>query len=200
MAACIDQLDRWGVVTQNADGEIAGAWRLRSARTVAARQGAVRPLGVRPRRPHGGGLPGQGRGPAFRLMSPPSTGCAALRSVGINGCRFSAALGDQVIGYIEVETLDTGERLAQARRLGRRRQPAGARRVPAARRRYLAARAGRRLAAPGQRRPAARLRLAGREPILAESATRTTGRSCRGSGFRELTRTKRGWNRRLGRS
>jgi len=35
------------------------------------------------------------------------------RSVGINGCRLSAVLGQDVIGYIEVETFDEGERLAR---------------------------------------------------------------------------------------
>ena len=35
------------------------------------------------------------------------------RSVGINGCRLSAVLGEEVIGYIETEILDTGERLSR---------------------------------------------------------------------------------------
>jgi GNAT superfamily N-acetyltransferase len=35
------------------------------------------------------------------------------RSVGINGTRLSAALGDQVIGYVEVEILQEGERLSR---------------------------------------------------------------------------------------
>ena len=35
------------------------------------------------------------------------------RSVGINGCRLSAVLGPDVVGYIEVETFDEGERLAR---------------------------------------------------------------------------------------
>ena len=33
------------------------------------------------------------------------------RSVGINGCRLSAVLGEEVIGYIETEILDEGERM-----------------------------------------------------------------------------------------
>ena len=33
------------------------------------------------------------------------------RSVGINGCRLSAVLGEDVIGYIETEILDEGERM-----------------------------------------------------------------------------------------
>jgi GNAT superfamily N-acetyltransferase len=35
------------------------------------------------------------------------------RSVGINGCRLSAVLGGEVIGYIETEILDRGERLSR---------------------------------------------------------------------------------------
>jgi len=37
----------------------------------------------------------------------------ALRSVGINGVRLSAVLGPEVTGYIEIETLDEGERLSR---------------------------------------------------------------------------------------
>jgi len=36
---------------------------------------------------------------------------AVRRSVGINGCRLSAVLGAEVIGYIEIEILDEGERM-----------------------------------------------------------------------------------------
>ena len=35
------------------------------------------------------------------------------RSVGINGCRLSAVLGEEVIGYIETEILDEGERMSR---------------------------------------------------------------------------------------
>jgi len=40
-----------------------------------------------------------------RRSSPPVAGLAARRSVGMNGTRLSAVLGDQEIGYIEVEIL-----------------------------------------------------------------------------------------------
>jgi len=53
-------------------------------------------------------LPGPGRNP-----DPPLDGLAVSRSVGINGCRLSAVLGEEVIGYIETEILDTGERLSR---------------------------------------------------------------------------------------
>jgi GNAT superfamily N-acetyltransferase len=45
--------------------------------------------------------------------APPLDGLAVRRSVGINGCRFSAVLGDEVIGYIETEVLDKGERMSR---------------------------------------------------------------------------------------
>jgi GNAT superfamily N-acetyltransferase len=45
--------------------------------------------------------------------SPPLGGLAVRRSVGINGCRLSAVLGQEVIGYIETEILDEGERLSR---------------------------------------------------------------------------------------
>jgi GNAT superfamily N-acetyltransferase len=45
--------------------------------------------------------------------APPLAGLTVRRSVGINGCRFSAVLGEEVIGYIETEVLDTGERLSR---------------------------------------------------------------------------------------
>ena len=46
-----------------------------------------------------------------RPIRPPFEGLSARRSVGTNGCRLSAVLGGNVIGYIEVETFDEGERL-----------------------------------------------------------------------------------------
>src|SRR6266487_586344 len=57
------------------------------------------------RRYAGGDLPSPGR--------PPLDGLAVSRSVGINGCRLSAVLGEEVIGYIETEILDRGERLSR---------------------------------------------------------------------------------------
>ena len=48
-----------------------------------------------------------------RPGSPPLAGLSVRRSVGINGCRLSAVLGQDVIGYIEVEIFDETERLAR---------------------------------------------------------------------------------------
>ena len=48
-----------------------------------------------------------------RLSGSPLAGLSVRRSVGTNGCRFSAVLGDDVIGYIEVEVFDEGELLTR---------------------------------------------------------------------------------------
>lgn len=48
-----------------------------------------------------------------RPATPPLGGLSVRRSVGINGCRLSAVLGDTEIGYIEVETFEEGERLSR---------------------------------------------------------------------------------------
>jgi GNAT superfamily N-acetyltransferase len=44
---------------------------------------------------------------------PPIAGLASARSVGITGTRLSAVLGEEVIGYIEVEAFEGGERLSR---------------------------------------------------------------------------------------
>ena len=44
---------------------------------------------------------------------PPLAGLSVRRSVGISGTRLAAALGDEVIGYIEIEVIEEGERLSR---------------------------------------------------------------------------------------
>lgn len=112
IAACIGQLDRWGVATQSAEGELP----------------VPRVYGVPEQWPHVRELYGRagfthvGHTEVVYLAKvedlpvaaePPVGGLRVIRSVGINGCRLSAVLGDQVIGYIEVETKDEGERLSR---------------------------------------------------------------------------------------
>lgn len=112
IAACIGQLDRWGVGTQSAEGELP----------------VPRVYGVPEQWPHVRELYGRagfthvGHTEVVYLAKvedlpvaaePPVGGLRVIRSVGINGCRLSAVLGDQVIGYIEVETKDEGERLSR---------------------------------------------------------------------------------------
>jgi hypothetical protein len=47
------------------------------------------------------------------LAGPPLAGLSVRRSVGISGTRLSAVLGEEVIGYIEIEVLEEGERLSR---------------------------------------------------------------------------------------
>jgi GNAT superfamily N-acetyltransferase len=112
MVACISQLDRWGVKTQSAEGElpVAGVYG------VPEQWPHVRHLYGRAGFEHTGhtevvylarveDLP--------PVAKTPVDGLRVIRSVGINGSRLSAVLDDQVIGYIEVEAIDEGERLSR---------------------------------------------------------------------------------------
>jgi GNAT superfamily N-acetyltransferase len=110
MAGCIRQLAEWGVTRQEAGGElpvpgvygVPEQWPHISAlyeragfayagHTEIVYFAAVEDL----RRPAG----------------PPVAGLSVRRTVGMNGTRLSAMLGEDVIGYIEVEIFDGGERL-----------------------------------------------------------------------------------------
>jgi GNAT superfamily N-acetyltransferase len=124
----------------------------------------------------------------------PVEGMRVVRSVGINGCRLSAMRANQVIGYVEVETLDEGERLA---RHGGWADVGNLVVVPEHRRRgvgtWLLGQA------------ADWLRLADIDRLLDYAwleGTDPGGVSYEeyraflpAAGFRELTRTKRGWTR-----
>ncbi|MGN6678196.1 MAG: GNAT family N-acetyltransferase [Streptosporangiaceae bacterium] len=112
MAACLGQLDRWGVATQNAGGEIP----VPGVYGVPEQWPHVRDLYGRAGFKHTGhteivylakveDLPG--------IAMVPVDGLRVTRSVGINGCRLSAVLDDEVIGYIEVEMFEEGERLSR---------------------------------------------------------------------------------------
>jgi GNAT superfamily N-acetyltransferase len=112
MAASIRQLDDWGVASQSASGDlpVPGVYGL------PAQWGHIRALYDRAGFKHDGhtevvylALVEDLLGPA----EPPVPGLSVRRSVGLNGTRFSAVLGDEVIGYIEVEIFDEGERLAR---------------------------------------------------------------------------------------
>src|SRR5436190_4826882 len=105
MTACAGVLGRWGVTRQDAGGElpvpgvygvpeqwppIAALYR-RAGFTHTGHTEVVYLAPVED-------LPGPGRNP-----DPPLDGLALRRSVGINGCRQSAVLGEEMIGYIETE-------------------------------------------------------------------------------------------------
>ncbi|MGH3119729.1 MAG: GNAT family N-acetyltransferase [Streptosporangiaceae bacterium] len=193
IAACIEIFGRWGVTRQHAGGElpVPGVY------------------GVPEQWPHvaalyrGAGFAHTGHtevvylAPVEDLPSPgqpPLDGLAVNRSVGINGCRLSAVLGEEVIGYIETEILDRGERLS---------------------RHGGWADVGNLHVAPGYRRrgvgswllgqAAGWLRLAGANRLLNYAwleGTDPGGLNYQdyraflpAVGFRELTRTARGWTR-----
>src|SRR5689334_2154723 len=112
MAACAAQFGRWGVSRQYASGDlpVPGVY------------------GVPEQWPHVAGLYQQagfshtGHTEVVYLTrvedlpapaSPQLNGLKVRRSVGINGVRLSAVLGPEVTGYIEIETLGEGERLSR---------------------------------------------------------------------------------------
>jgi GNAT superfamily N-acetyltransferase len=194
MAACIAQLERWGAPVQDADGDLP----VPGVYGVPEQWPHVRELYGR------AGFAHVGHTEVVYLArvqdlpcvhEPPLEGLCAVRSVGINGCRFSALLGEDVVGFIEVETLDTGERLA---RHGGWADVGNLRVLAEYRRRgvgtWLLGQA------------ADWLRLASVDRLLDYAwleGTDPGGVSYEdyraflpAAGFRELTRTKRGWTRR----
>lgn len=112
MAACLRQLDEWKVTSQSAEGELP----VRGVYGVPEQWPHIRALYERAGFVHDGhteivylirvaDLP--------RPAGPPIAGLTVRRSVGINGTRLSAVLGQEAIGHIEVEIFDEGERLAR---------------------------------------------------------------------------------------
>jgi GNAT superfamily N-acetyltransferase len=185
LAACVAQLQRWRVSLQHADGTLPSPgvygvpeqWPHISAayeRAGFAHTGHVEIVFAA----HVNELPPPG--------GPPIDGLAIVRSVGINGTRLSAVLGDEIVGFIEVDTtLDGAARLPR----GGWADIGNLHVVEAHRERgieaWLIGHA------------ADWLRLAGIERILdyawpEQEEARTLLASV---GFRELTHTKRGWTR-----
>jgi GNAT superfamily N-acetyltransferase len=110
MTGCLGQLDGWGVARQDAGGELPAP----GVYGVPEQWPHVRALYQRAGFAHTGHteIVYLARVEDLaRPATPPLGGLAAQRSVGINGCRLSGVLHDEVIGYIEVDTLDAGERL-----------------------------------------------------------------------------------------
>jgi GNAT superfamily N-acetyltransferase len=199
IAACIRQLEAWGVTSQGADGELP----------------APGVYGVPEQRPHIRGLYERagfahtGHTEVVYLLriedvphpaaGPPLAELAVQRSVGLSGTRLSAVLGGDVIGYIELEIFEEGERLP---RHGRWADVGNLHVAEQYRRRgvatWLLAQA------------AGWLRLAQVERLLDYAwleGKDETGQSyddyrafLAASGFVELTRTKRGWTRTPGNS
>jgi len=112
ITACIRELERWGVTRQHASGELP----VRGIYGVPGQWPHIRALYERAGFAHTGHtefvylarvdeLP--------RPAKPPVAGLSVRRSAGMNGTRLSAVISDDVIGYLEVETLDEGELLSR---------------------------------------------------------------------------------------
>ena len=185
MAACIQQLDRWGVTKVYADGTlpVPGVYRVPEqwphVRTVYKRAGFV------------------AEGPTeivyvARVDELPRTGESPLdglvirRSVGVNGTRLSAVLGDNVAGFIEVETQEDWGRLP---RLGGLADIGNLHITKEYRRRGMAT------WLVGQAAEWLRLAQVGRVLDYASPEQQECSAFLQSVGFRELTRTQRGWVR-----
>jgi GNAT superfamily N-acetyltransferase len=112
IAVCADVFDRWGVTRQHADAELP----VPGVYGVPEQWPHIAALYRRAGFAHTGHTEVVYLAQVKDLPSadvPPLDGLTVRRSVGINGCRFSAVLGEEVIGYIETEVLDTGERMSR---------------------------------------------------------------------------------------
>jgi GNAT superfamily N-acetyltransferase len=113
IAACIAQFGRWEVAGQNAEGDLPVPCGVYG---VPEQWPHIAALYERAGFVHTGhievvylarvnDLPHPGK--------PAVAGLALRRSLGINGTRLSAVLGEEAIGYIEVDPLEQGERLSR---------------------------------------------------------------------------------------
>jgi GNAT superfamily N-acetyltransferase len=187
IAACVRQLDGWGVAWQGADGALPAY----GVYGVPEQWPHIRALYQRAGFTHAGDteIVCLARVEDLRRTAEPVAGLALRRSVGINGTRLSAVLGTDVIGYIEVETLAAGERLP---RHGGWADIGNLRVTEQYRRRGVAT------WLLGQ--AAEWLDLGQVARLLAYASLEDSGDAghrafLAAAGFRELTRTQRGWTR-----
>jgi GNAT superfamily N-acetyltransferase len=113
MAACIRQLEEWGVTRQSAGGELP----VHGVYGVPEQWPHIRAIYRRAGFTHTGHTEIVYLARVEDLPRPaevPVAGLSVRRSVGMNGTRLSAVLGEDVIGYIEVEIFDEGERLPRS--------------------------------------------------------------------------------------
>jgi GNAT superfamily N-acetyltransferase len=193
MAACIRQLEQWEVTRQHAGGELP----VRGVYGVPDQWPHISAIYQRAGFAHTGHTEIIYLARVEDLPRPagvPVDGLSLCRAVGMNGTRLSAVLGEDVIGYIEVEIFEEGERLP---RHGGWADIGNLRVTEQYRRRgvgsWLLAQA------------AGWLRLARVEQLLDYAwleGTDPGGQDYAESraflpavGFQELTRTRRGWNR-----
>ena len=193
IAACIRQLEDWGLSRQYAEGELP----VPGVYGVPEQWPHIRALYER------AGFAHTGHTEVVYLArvedlphpaGPPVAGLSARRSVGINGTRLSAVMDDQVIGYIEVETLEEGERLS---RNGGWADVGNLRVTEPYRRRgvatWLLGQAASWLRLAQIERLLDYAWLEGQDPAGQDYADYRAFLAA--SGFLELTRTKRGWTR-----
>ena len=102
MRACLEQLERWGVTTQLADG----ALPLPGVYGVPEQWPHIRSMYVSHGFVHEGHveLVSMANVREIPRSEPPIAGMRIRRSVGINGTRLTAMLGDDELGYVEVES------------------------------------------------------------------------------------------------
>jgi GNAT superfamily N-acetyltransferase len=193
MAACIRQLEQWEVTRQHAGGELP----VRGVYGVPEQWPHISAIYRRAGFAHTGHTEIIYLARVEDLPRPagvPVDGLSLCRAVGMNGTRLSAVLGEDVIGYIEVEIFEEGERLPRHggwADIGNLRVTEQYRRRGVAS--WLLAQA------------AGWLRLARVEQLLDYAwleGTDPGGQDYAESraflpavGFQELTRTRRGWNR-----
>ncbi|MGI9005070.1 MAG: GNAT family N-acetyltransferase [Streptosporangiaceae bacterium] len=112
MAACIGQLEEWDVSRQHAGGELP----VRGVYGVPEQWPHISSLYERAGFTHTGHTEIIYLAMVDDLPRPagvPVAGLSVRRMVGMNGTRLCAVLGEDVIGYIEVEIFDEGERLSR---------------------------------------------------------------------------------------
>jgi GNAT superfamily N-acetyltransferase len=193
ITACLAQFRDWGVSRQHAGGELP----VHGVYGVPEQWPHIRALYREAGFSHTGhteivylarleDLPRPARAPLAAM--------SARRSVGTNGCRLSAVLGPDVIGYIEVETFNEPERLTRSGGWA----DVGNLRVSAPYRRrgvgsWLLSQAADWLRLAHVDRLLDYAWLEGMDP---GGVTYDDYRAfLRAVGFRELTRTQRGWTR-----
>jgi GNAT superfamily N-acetyltransferase len=190
IAACVRQLDDWGVTGQGADGALPAD----GVYGVPEQWPHIRALYQRAGFSHTGHteIVYLARIENLRRPSAPIEGLALRRSVGINGTRLSAMLGSAVIGYIEVETLAAPERLP---RHGGWADVGNLQVTEEYRRRGVATWLLGQAAEWLDLGQVARLL---DYASLEDSSDASHRAFLAAAGFRELTRTKRGWTRAAG--
>jgi len=192
MAACIGQFEQWGVTRQEADGTLP----VPGVYGVPAQWPHVALLFEQSGFAHCGHteVVYLARVEDLARPGPPVAGLTARRSVGINGTRLSAMLGEETLGYIEVEVLEHGERLARQSGwadVGNLDIAPGYRRRGVAS--WLLGQAADWLALAQVSRLLDYAWLEGQDPAGQDYAGYRAFLAA--SGFTELTRTRRGWTR-----